>query len=96
MHIWLSVKLNDYFYNTCVGVIAMGKCMCNKFINALIDQPVLGSVFITDFFLVFYIKNAHWVFTALMVVGLVAMSMYFGQKLQLFKIAETEEPKQAD
>lgn len=72
-------------------MIVMGKCMFNKILNALIDQPVLASIFIIDFFMVFFIKSAHWTFSALMVGSLVAMSMYYGQKLQLFKIADAAE-----
>lgn len=65
--------------------------MFNKIINALIDQPFLASIFIADFFMVFFIKSAHWTFSALMVGGLIAMSMYYGQKLQIFKIADAEK-----
>jgi hypothetical protein len=60
--------------------------MFKKFINALIDQPLLASIFIADFFLVFFIKDAHWFFSALMMGGLVAMCMYYGQKLAIFQI----------
>jgi hypothetical protein len=76
----------------------MGNCMCSKFINALIEQPVLGSLFITDFFLVFFLKTAHWTFSALMIGALVAMSMYYGQKLQLFKTSccNAESAEKAD
>lgn len=74
----------------------MGKCMSSKIINALIDQPFLGSIFIADFFLVFYIKSAHWLFTAVMLGGLMAMCMYYGQKLQLFKMPETKPAQSAD
>lgn len=72
-------------------MIVMGKSMFNKIINALIDQPFLASIFIADFFMVFFIKSAHWTFSALMVGGLIAMSMYYGQKLQIFKIADAEK-----
>ena len=58
-----------------------------KLLSALIDQPVLGSIFIADFFMVFFVKTAHWTFSALMVGCLVAMSMYYGQKLALFKMS---------
>ncbi len=64
--------------------------MFNKFINALIDQPFLASIFIADFFMVFFIKSAHWTFSTLMIGALVAISMYYGQKLQLFKITEAQ------
>lgn len=81
----------------------MGKCnvanccaVSKKFIAALIEQPLLGSIFVIDFFLVFFIKNAHWTFTVLMVGGLVAMSMYYGQKLALFKMSQAEEIEKAD
>ena len=70
--------------------------MFNKILNALVDQPILGSIFIADFFMVFFIKSAHWSFSALMVGSLIAMSMYFGQKLTLFKMSSTESVSQAD
>ena len=62
--------------------------MFKKFMNALIDQPLLASLFVSDFFLVFFLKTAHWTFSALMIGSLVAMSMYYGQKLALFQISE--------
>jgi hypothetical protein len=75
----------------------MGKCdVSKKFMSALIDQPILGSIFIADFFLVFFIKSAHWSFTALMLGGLIGMSMYFGQKLTVFKMPEAEQIEKAD
>jgi hypothetical protein len=74
-----------------------GKCeVSKKIIGALIDQPLLGSVFIADFFLVFFIKSMHWTFTALMLGGLVAMSMYYGQKLALFKTCQAAQPEAAE
>jgi hypothetical protein len=64
--------------------------MFKKFMNALIDQPLLASLFVSDFFLVFFLKTAHWTFSALMIGSLVAMSMYYGQKLALFQITEKD------
>ncbi len=69
--------------------------MFKKIINALIDQPVLGSLFVADFFLVFFVKNAHWFFTSLMLGSLAAMCLYYGQKLQLFNIP-TDLAEKAD
>jgi len=60
--------------------------MFNKIINALIDQPFLGSLFIADFFLVLFIKDAHWTFSVLMLGSLAAMCLYYGQKLALFQL----------
>jgi hypothetical protein len=68
------------------------KCQLSKLMAALIDQPILGSVFIADFFLLFFLKTQHWTFTAVMLGGLVGMSMYYGQKLALFQ-CQTCEPE---
>lgn len=72
-----------------------GKCeVSKKFVNALIDQPLLGSIFIADFFLVFFLKTPHWIFSLLMEGGLVGMSMYYGQKLALFQCQKAQPAEQ--
>ena len=57
--------------------------MFKKLLNGFIDQPVLASMFVADFFLVLFIKPPFF-FSLLLVGSLVAMSMYMGQKLELF------------
>ena len=85
-------------FNEMMGKCALSeKCCiaCKKFINAMIDQPILGSLFIADFFLVLFINKTHWFFAILMVGGLVAVSLYYGQKLALFKMAQKEQAESA-
>jgi hypothetical protein len=57
--------------------------MFKKILNGLIDHPVLTSLFVTDFGILMF-KALPFPFSILMLGGLVAMSMYFGQKLALF------------
>ena len=57
--------------------------MFNKVLNELIDQPLFTSLFVADF-LVLLFHRPPFLFSILMVGGLVAMSMYLGQKLELF------------
>ena len=63
-----------------------------KFQAALLDQPFLASVFIIDFGILLF-HSPPIFFSLIMVGGLVAMSMYFGQKLAFFTIAPKAEPK---
>lgn len=58
--------------------------MFKKIINGLIDSPVLTSVFVADFFILLFHRPPFW-FSLAMLGGLMAMCMYFGQKLALFK-----------
>jgi hypothetical protein len=58
--------------------------MFKKFITGLIEQPLLASLFISDFFLLMFIKPPA-IFSALMLGGLIVMCLYYGQKLALFK-----------
>lgn len=67
----------------------MGKCMCSKFFNALIDQPFLASIFIMDA-AILALHKPPFLFSVLMLGGLMAMCMYYGQKLQLFKLSGTD------
>jgi hypothetical protein len=62
-----------------------------KFLAALLEQPFLGSIFISDFAILLF-HRPPFLFSLLMVAGLVAMSMYFGQKLALFNLAQKAEP----
>ena len=60
--------------------------MFKKIINSLIDNPFIGSLFITDLVLVLFLQNTHILFSVIMIGSLVAVSMYVGQKLALFKL----------
>jgi hypothetical protein len=57
--------------------------MFNKIVNGLIDQPIFTSLFIADFAILLFHRPPFF-FSLLMVGALVAMSMYLGQKLELF------------
>jgi len=57
--------------------------MFKKLLNGLIDQPFFASLYLADF-LVLLFHRPPFLFSVLMVGGLVAMSMYLGQKLALF------------
>jgi hypothetical protein len=51
----------------------------------LIDQPILTSLFLSDFFVLLFHRPPFF-FSLLMFSGLLGITMYFGQKLSLFKI----------
>lgn len=59
--------------------------MCKKILNGLIDQPLITSLFVTDFFILLF-HRPPFLFSLVMLGALVAMCMYFGQKLALFKV----------
>ena len=59
--------------------------MFKKILNALIDQPVLTSIFVTDFFILLF-HRPPLLFSLVMLGALMAMCMYFSQKLALFKV----------
>ncbi|MFA6052575.1 MAG: hypothetical protein WC762_08280 [Methylobacter sp.] len=59
--------------------------MFKKILDGLIDQPFLTSLFVTDFFILLF-HRPPFLFSLLMMGALVAMCMYFGQKLSLFKL----------
>lgn len=59
--------------------------MFKKILDGLIDQPFLTSLFVTDFFILLFHRPPFF-FSLLMMGALVAMCMYFGQKLALFRL----------
>lgn len=63
--------------------------MFKKILNAFIDAPILTSIFVADLSILMFHKPP-FIFSFVMLGVLVAMCMYFGQKLALFKL-ETEE-----
>ncbi|MDO8843771.1 MAG: hypothetical protein Q7U98_10730 [Methylicorpusculum sp.] len=58
--------------------------MFKKIIIALIDKPLLTSLFVTDLGILLF-HRPPFLFSVVMFGALLAMSMYFGQKLSLFK-----------
>ncbi len=65
--------------------VQIGAVMFKKIIASLIDQPILTSVFVSDLMVLLFHRPPFF-FSLLMFSGLLAMTMYFGQKLSLFKI----------
>jgi hypothetical protein len=57
--------------------------MFKKILNGLIDHPILASLFISDFGVLLF-HRPPFLFSLLMLGALIAMCMYFGQKLALF------------
>lgn len=57
--------------------------MFKKILCGFIDQPLFTSLFVADFALLLF-HRPPFMFSVLMVGALVAMSMYMGQKLELF------------
>jgi hypothetical protein len=58
--------------------------MFKKITNGLIDQPLLTSLFVTDLTILLF-HRPPFIFSFLMLSALTVISMYFGQKLSLFK-----------
>jgi hypothetical protein len=58
--------------------------MYKKIINALIDTPFLTSLYIADL-VILLLHKPPFAFSVVMMSALIAMSMYYGQKLALFK-----------
>ncbi|MGH8477675.1 MAG: hypothetical protein ACRER2_18245 [Methylococcales bacterium] len=57
-------------------------------IDQLIKTPLLTSLFVVDFVILTFYKP--WAFFSLVLLGgLVALSMYFGQKLKLYSIDQS-------
>lgn len=64
--------------NDCIAIL-------KKILAALIDQPLLTSLFVADF-AILLLHRPPFIFSLVMLVGLMAICMYFGQKLALFKL----------
>jgi len=58
--------------------------MFKKIINGLIDQPFLTSIYVVNL-AILLLHKPPFIFSLVMMTALIAMSMYFGQKLALFK-----------
>ena len=58
--------------------------MFKKIIDNLVDHPLLTSIFVIDLVILLFHKPP-FIFSLLMLGALVAISMYLGQKLALFK-----------
>ncbi|MCK5830281.1 MAG: hypothetical protein KAH20_08265 [Methylococcales bacterium] len=58
--------------------------MFKKIIAALIDKPFLTSIFVVDL-AILLLHKPPFIFSLVMMSALIGMSMYFGQKIALFK-----------
>jgi hypothetical protein len=56
-----------------------------KILTGLLDQPFLTSLFLSDFAILLFHKPP-FVFSLIMLGGLMGFCMYIGQKLALFKM----------
>lgn len=65
--------------------VQIGAVMFKDIITSLIDQPILTSFFVTDLMVLLFHRPPFF-FSLLMFSALLAMTMYLGQKLSLFKI----------
>jgi len=59
--------------------------MSKKILSAFIDHPLLTSLFITDL-LILMLHQPPFIASLLMFSLLIALCMFFGQKLALFNI----------
>lgn len=60
--------------------------MFKNVLTCLIDHPVLTSVFLSDFLVLLLGPRLPFIASFLLFGALIATTMYFGQKLSLFKI----------
>lgn len=58
--------------------------MCKTILNKFIDHPLVASLFVTDLLILLF-HRPPFVFSLVMLSALIAMSMYFGQKMAIFK-----------
>lgn len=58
--------------------------MLKNLIQALIDSPFLTSLFVADL-AILLLHKPPFIFSLVMMTALIAMSMYYGQKIALFK-----------
>jgi len=58
--------------------------MFKKFLSVLLDHPFMTSLFVADFFLLLF-HRPPFLFSLAMLTALMAMCLYFGQKLSLSK-----------
>jgi len=59
--------------------------MLKKLFSALIDHPFISSIMISDLFILI-VHRPPFLFSIVMFSGLIAFSMFLGQKLALFKV----------
>jgi hypothetical protein len=60
--------------------------MFKNILASLIDHPILTSLFLSDFLVLLLGPRLPFIASLLLFSGLITMTLYFGQKLALFKI----------
>lgn len=58
--------------------------MFKKIITGLVDHPFLTSLYVADL-VILLLHKPPFAFSLVMMAALIGMSMYYGQKLALFK-----------
>lgn len=58
--------------------------MYKKYLDGLLNHPLMTSLFVVDFFILLFHRPPFF-FSFLMLGGLVAISLFLGQKLAIFK-----------
>ncbi|MEE9339067.1 MAG: hypothetical protein V3U87_13390 [Methylococcaceae bacterium] len=58
--------------------------MFKKIMTSLIERPFLTSIYVADL-AILLLHKPPFIFSLVMLSALIAMSMYYGQKLALFK-----------
>jgi hypothetical protein len=56
-----------------------------KIIDGLVFHPLLTSLLVVDFVMLLFLARLPFFFSLIMLGGLVALAMFFGQKMALFK-----------
>jgi ABC-type sulfate transport system permease subunit len=67
-----------------IGDIASESFMFKKIMTSLIERPFLTSIYVADL-AILLLHKPPFIFSLVMLGALIAMSMYYGQKLALFK-----------
>ncbi|MEQ1545523.1 hypothetical protein [Methyloglobulus sp.] len=82
----MTIKMEQLFIHTELNAdMNNWIVICKKILNALVDQPFLASLFVADFSILL-LHRPPFFFSLIMLGGLMALCMYFGQKLALFKL----------
>ncbi|MDT8406941.1 MAG: hypothetical protein RQ715_06800 [Methylococcales bacterium] len=68
--------------------------MFKKILDLLVDHPFLTALFITDLTILLF-HRPPFLFSLLMFGALIAMSLYYGQRLSLFQCGHSSSKSQA-
>lgn len=67
-----------------LSIFYLGNFMFKKIITGLINHPFLTSLYVTDL-AILLLHKPPFLYSLVMMAALIAMSMFYGQKLALFK-----------